>query len=337
MDKVVACFGEVLLRLSPPGSELLAQARQFDIHFGGAETNVAVALANLGAGSRVISALPRNALGDLAIRVLRGHNVDTDTIARRDGRLGSYYFTNASGVRQGQVVYDRAGSVFASADSTAFDAPSLLAGADHLHISGISLALGDGPAGATLAMARAAREAGLTVSFDGNFRPGLWALTTRDPVPVITQAIELADVVFGNHKDASLLLGQEFSGDGPERRRDASEALFAAFPNIRMIASTARHVDARNVHQLVGRIDTPETSVQSAERVLSEVVDRIGTGDAFAAGVLHGWLDADASELVVLERGMALSALKHTVAGDFSFATMSDLEAAMAGGGDVRR
>ena len=337
MDKIVACFGEILMRLSPPGDVVLQQAHQFDIHIGGAEANVAVALANLGVTTRMVSALPDHGIGEMALRSLRSHGVETWSIRRAAGRLGTYYYTNASGIRQGQVIYDREASVFALSDAADFDADTLLAGAAHLHMSGISLALGEGPAAACLAIAKAAKDRGMSLSFDGNFRPGLWAKSTREPAPVISALVRYADMFFGNHKDASLLLGAGFDGDGSQRRREAAEALFAAFPNLQAIASTARHVDSRNMHRIVGRLDTPSDTAESEELIISEVVDRIGTGDAFAAGVLHGWLDEGADNSVALRRGMALSALKHTVPGDFSFASRDDIEAAIAGGGDVKR
>ena len=332
---IVACFGEVLLRFSPTGGGTLRDAGKLAVHCGGAEANVAAALANLGHPARMISALPNNDLGRLALRSLRREGIDTTHVATASGRMGAYYLTPASGARQGAVLYDREGSAFAN--NADYDFARALEGACHVHVSGISLAVSEASASATMALADAARDAGLTLSFDGNFRPALWQGSSRDPRTVIAPLVERADIFFGNHKDIALLLGRDFSGDGAERRREAAEATFAAFPNLAAMASTARHVEADGTHRIVGRMDTPEGSATSAERLLTGIVDRIGTGDAFAAGVLHRWLGDREDLSGALESGMALAALKHFTPGDFSLASQDELDAAMAGGGDVRR
>ncbi|WP_022673329.1 sugar kinase [Novosphingopyxis baekryungensis] len=333
-QRAVVCFGEVLLRLSPSGGGSLRDAARLDLHVGGAEANVAVALANLGIETRMVSALPDDDLGRNAIKALRREGVDCSGIAIGTGRMGVYFLTSATGTASGKVLYDRMGTAFAACaepDST------LLDGARHLHLSGISLAVSAGAARATHGFASAAKQRGMTVSFDGNFRPSLWARTDRDPRAEVAELVAMADLFFGNHKDISLLLGRDFSGDGGQRRREAALAALEAFPNLSAIASTARHVERDGSHRIIARVDSADASAESAELVLTGIVDRIGTGDAFSAGVLAAWLGAPPDMTRMVESGMALSALKHFMPGDFCRANRDELAAAMAGGGDVAR
>ena len=332
---IVACFGEVLLRYSSSGGQDLRNAAALDVYPGGAEANVAVGLANLGRATRMISALPANELGALARRALLREGVDTSFIDEAPGRMGIYYVTPAGPLRQSSVIYDRAGSSFALHRD--LDATAALENAQHLHVSGISLAVSEASRASTLALAQHARDKGLTISFDGNYRPALWHTQNCDPQPVIAQMVRLTDLFFGNHKDMGLLLARDFSGTAAARRREAAITGFAAFPNLSAIASTARHVDETDTHHIVGRIDTPSTEVQSSERVLANVVDRIGTGDAFAAGIIDGWLDDPKDLTRALDQGMALAGLKHYARGDFSLARRTELQTAIMGSGDVLR
>ena len=164
----------------------------------------------------------------------------------------------------------------------------LLDGARLLHLSGITPALGPRSAEAAVAAAEAAARRGVPISFDGNYRAQLWQRWDSDPKAILTRLVAKAGIMFGNHRDISLLLGAKFSGEGPDRRREAAEAAFGAFPNLKMIASTARHVDDADRHRIAARIDTPDGAAQTEEVVVAGIVDRIGAGDAFAAGILHG-------------------------------------------------
>ncbi|XUU61923.1 sugar kinase [Erythrobacter sp. HA6-11] len=337
MQGTVVCFGEILNRLSPPAPLLLEQTNTLEICTGGAEANVAVALANLGRSTRMVSVLPDNRMGDRARKSIAAHGVDVSTIASGPGRMGLYYFTPPSGHRSGEVIYDRAHSAFAATTPDQFDFEAALSGASHLHISGITLALSEALAQATIDFAKAAKAAGASVSFDGNYRAALWAKARHEPREWIARALGLADLVFGNHKDAALVLDRAFDGDGPERRREASLALIDAFPSITAVASTARHIHDGNAHRITGRIDTPSNHAESAEWVMNDIVDRVGTGDAFAAGVLHGWLCASDDLQAAVDFGMAMTALKHATWGDFSLATQPDVELALGGQSDVQR
>lgn len=330
----IVCFGELLLRLSAPGRTLLLQTPELEVCVGGAEANVAVGLACLGHGVRMASAVPDNALGRAAVAAVRGHGVDTAGVRTLPGRMGLYFLSPGAGLRASEIVYDRAGSSFASAPADAFDWPALLDGATRLHLSGITPALGPAGAAAAIAAVEAAAAAGVPVSFDGNYRARLWEAWDSDPRSLLTRLIAHADILFGNHRDISLLLGAHFSGDGSERRREATEAAFAAFPKLELIASTARHVDDADSHRIAARIDARDGWHQTDEVLVAGIVDRIGAGDAFAAGVLHalgGGIEAAA------QSGLALTCLKHSLPGDMSLFRQADIDAFVSGAFDVRR
>lgn len=332
----IVCFGELLLRLTAPGRELLMQTPRLDVVVGGAEANVGIGLANLGHSVAMVSAVPDNPLGRAAAQFVRGQGVDTSHVQYRDGRMGLYFLTRGAGLRASDIVYDRADSAFARASADAFDWRTILDGAAMLHLSGITPALGPATAQAALHAARTARDLGVRVSFDGNYRARLWDAWDSDPRAILAELVAQADLMFGNHRDVSLLLGKSFSGDGIERRREAAEAAFAAFPNLKHIASTARHVDDADRHRIAARIDTPEHGVQTAQVTVAGIVDRIGGGDAFAAGILHGVLSGHDQEAIVAS-GLALTCLKHSLPGDASLFRQSDIDAFLEGGLDVRR
>jgi 2-dehydro-3-deoxygluconokinase len=330
----ILCFGETLLRLSAPGREMLLQSGRLDACFGGAETNVAVGLACLGTRSALVTALPDDAIGDAALGTVRGHGVDVSRVLRGRGRLGIYFLAQGAGLRASSIVYDRTGSLFAGIDPHAFDWAQRLKGVGRLHMSGITAALGPNGSAIALAAARAASEAGIPISFDGNYRAQLWAAWDSDPRTILNELVGHADLLFGNHRDVALLLGREFSGDGPDRRREAAEAAFDAFPKLKHIACTARHVDDADRHRLSARIDTRDAAHETSEVVVAGIVDRIGGGDAFAAGVLHGLPQgADAAARI----GLAYAALKHSIPGDFCLAGPREVAAFLEGGFDVRR
>ncbi len=332
----VVCFGEMLLRLSPPGSRLMVQAQSLEMVVGGAEANVAVALASLGHTTRMVTLLPDNPLGDKARADLGAGGVDTRFVARASGRMGLYFMEPGAGLRPSSITYDRAGSAFAQADAAVFDFAGALEGASLLHLSGITPALGPNGVELVRAAVTAAQSAGVPICLDGNYRAQLWESWDSDPRAVLTELVSAATVLIGNHRDISLLLGKTFSGDGAERRREAVEAAFAAFPKLQLVASTARQVVSSDHHRIAARIDARGSKHQTAEIDITGIIDRIGTGDAFAAGVLHQYLQGgDARSMA--ECGLALAALKHSVPGDFCLIGQSELAAFSAEGGDVRR
>jgi len=333
---VAVCFGELLLRLVTPARELLLQQPRLDVHVGGAEANVAVALASLGHEAKVVSVVPDNALGQAAVAHLRRHGVDASTVGSAPGRMGLYFMAQGAALRASEIVYDREDSSFARAGKDDFDWDRLLDGGDLLHLSGITPALGPRSAEAALAAATAARRLGVAVSFDGNYRAQLWERWDSDPRATLTQLVGHAEILFGNHRDISLLLGTEFGGDGPERRREAAQAAFAAFPDLKLIASTARQVDDADCHRISARIDSRDTVAATDEVRIAGIVDRIGAGDAFAAGVLHGLRTGRDLDWTV-RAGLALTSLKHSIPGDTSLFAPADIDRFLSGDLDVRR
>ena len=336
MGKFLA-FGEIMLRLSPPGRELLLQTPKLDIWVAGAEANVATQLARLGHDVGFASRVPDNDLGRAAITTLRGHGVDTRGIGLGGQRMGLYFVTSGAGMRATEVIYDRAGSAFAEAPVDMWNWDALLGGVDRLHLSGITPALGPIAAKAAIAAAEAASARGIAVSFDGNWRGKLWARWDGDPRAILTRLVAFADLMFGNHRDIALLLGRDdFGGEGEKRHLAAAEAAFAAFPRLQSIATTSRHVVHVDLHHLSARIDTRDAQVQTAKVELAGIVDRIGGGDAFAAGVLHAQRRGE--DIAAQARtGLALAALKHSLPGDAALFRQADIDAYLEGGLDVRR
>ena len=327
-------FGEIMLRLSPPGRELLLQRPQLDIWVAGAEANVATALVMLDHDVRFVSRVPDSDLGRAAVARLRGAGVDTRGIRYGGDRLGLYFVIAGAGLRATEVLYDREHSAFAEAQADEWDWPALLQGADRLHLSGITPALSEEAARAAVDAARAANAAGMLVSFDGNYRQKLWERRGVDPRPILRGLVAEADLLFGNHRDLALLLAEDFGGEGEPRLREAALAAFDAFPRLRTIASTARRVEHADLHRLAARVETRSEVAQTEEIVLAGIVDRIGAGDAFAAGVLHA---LDGGIQAAARSGLALAALKHSLPGDAALFRQADIDAYLAGGLDVRR
>lgn len=334
--KPVVCFGEMLLRLSPPSGTPLARTDALALDVGGAEANVAIALAGLGQPTRMATVLPDNALGRRARAALGEAGVDTVHCVNGEGRLGLYFFEPPSGPIGGRVTYDRAASAFVNASPDDFDWPAILDGAGLLHLSGITPALG--PSGVALARAavKAAREHDVQICFDGNYRSNLWEAWDSDPRAILTELVSEATILIGNHRDISLLLGQDFSGEGPDRRREAAEAAFAAFGKLQAIASTARHVDSSTAQRLAARIDLRDSHWQTDEVRIDPVIDRIGTGDAFAAGALLRWLEGGSAQDMA-KTGLSLAAMKHGIVGDNLSVSRAELDAFDPAGADVSR
>ncbi|WP_311238066.1 MULTISPECIES: sugar kinase [unclassified Xanthomonas] len=330
----ILCFGELLLRLGAPGHELLLQQPRLDVHCGGAEANVGVSLAHFGHDVAMVSTVADNPLGASVLGELRRHDVDTRHVRRVDGRMGLYFLTTGAIHRPSEVVYDRADSAFALASADAYDWPRLLEGAQWLHLSGVSPALGADVAQATLAAARAARAAGVKVSFDGNYRPKLWQRWQGDARGILHQLFDCADVVFADYRDIGVVLGGEFPQDTLEARVEAAaQQAFAAFPQLQLMACTQRVAHNVDHHSLGAMLVPREGAVARApSEELTPIIDRIGGGDAFAAGVLHGLIEGWSLDDTV-RFGLAAGCLKHSIPGDFNPLSVADVQACV---GDAR-
>jgi 2-dehydro-3-deoxygluconokinase len=328
-----------MLRLSAPPGELLLQSHRLAVHVGGAEANAAVSLARLGHAAAVVTRFPEGPLGHAARDELRRHGVDVSAAAEGAGRMGLYFLAPGAVLRPSEVHYDRAGSAFALAEPDSFDWDALLAGADWLHISGVTPAVGPNPSESALRAVRAARRLGVRVSFDGNYRAKLWAVWQGDGPAILRELLSHTDLAFVDDRDIALVLGRRF--DEPDlraRRRAAAAAAFEAFPHLSRVVATVRvqqGVDDQQISALLFARGGGEA--EARPYALSGVVDRIGAGDAFAAGLLHGLLQGQADQ-EALNFALAAAALKHSVMGDFNLVSEADVQALAAGGGlDVKR
>jgi 2-dehydro-3-deoxygluconokinase len=335
----IVCFGELLLRLGAPGRQMLLQSPVLEVHVGGAEANVAVSLARFGHDARMVGVVADNALGEAALGELRRHRVDTRAVQPAAGRMGLYFLTPGAIQRPSEVLYDRADSAFARIGGGTHDWPALLAGADWLHVSGVTPALGQRAADGVLTAVRAARAAGTKVSFDGNFRPKLWEAWGGDAPTILRGLMAEADLLFASHRDLQVVLGLEFPQATPQERFAAgAAAAFQAFPHLRQMAATVR-VQRSVDHHVISAITALRDGAlhTTAARDVSPIVDRIGTGDAFAAGVLHGGL-AGLSAQAALEFGVAAACLKHSLPGDFNLVGAADVHALLGENAlDVKR
>jgi len=319
----ILCFGEVMLRLGAASGVKLANAHGFAIHVGGAEANVGALLAQLGRRVEMITVLPQSPLGDRCEAELRGVGLGSPNIHRADGRMGLYFVEGASGV--GRIVYDREGSAFAE-NSDAFDWPILATAAAWFHVSGINLALGGKPAEAALRAVQAMADAGVPVSFDVNHRASLWKDRSKADRECVAEMIGMADVLFASHRRLKQALNLDDA--------DPTRAAFSAFSKIRVIGSTRRSMDRQRLSARVARCDEAyETEAAS----LGQIVDRIGSGDAFAGGVIDAILRGASAEECA-KSGLAAAVMKHGIAGDRWIGTREELEAFDPfAPGDIRR
>jgi 2-dehydro-3-deoxygluconokinase len=325
MGPGVVCFGEMLLRLSAPGRELMLQSGSLEVHVGGAEANVAVSLAVFGHPVSVVTILPDSPLGVAARAALRRHGVGTTHVQLVAGtRIGLYFMSTGAGHRPSQIVYDRRDSAFALAAPDSIDWSVALQGATWLHVSGITPALGPGPAAATLRAMRAARERGVLVSFDCNYRAQLWQAWKSDPAGTLHEMLGQADLAFADSRVLALVLK-----GAPERFEDAAEVAFTAFPTLQTIATMVRDEQSVDRHEISAFLASRGTLLSTRSYALDSIVDRIGTGDAFAAGLLHGRLTGMGPQQS-LEFALAAACLKHSIPGDVNLATVADVQHLLA-------
>ena len=339
MSKSVVCFGELLLRLGAPGRQMLLQSPQFEVHFGGAEANVAVSLALFGHQTSMVSTVPQGPLGEAVIGELRRFGVDTRQVHTGAGRMGLYYLMNGAIHRPSEVLYDRAGSAFAIAEPHRYDWDKALAGASYLHLSGITPALGSAGSTAAQDAVEAATRLREAVVFDGNYRSKLWEAWDGDPPTRLSALVNHAELLFAGHRDIAVLLGEDRS-DAPvlEQTIAAAARAFAAFPRLKRLVTTLRTQRSVDHHALSAVLIDAAGSVHlTPEYEITPIVDRIGTGDAFAAGVLHGLISGQ-DDAAALRFGLGAACLKHSIPGDVNRVLANDVEAFIADSGfHVRR
>ena len=336
----VVALGELLLRLKAPGYERFLQSGHLEAAFGGAEANVAAALASDGVQVSVVTALPTNALGDAAIGELRRFGINTGHILQREGRLGTYYLESGAGQRPGRVIYDRADSVIAKIDATAFNWRDIFASATWLHVSGITPALSESGAQLTLDAVTTARELGLTVSCDYNYRGNLWKYG-KQPPEVMRAIVSQVHIGISGRGDCQTMLGITPASPEPEGVLDtawyerlANEVL-SQFPNLDMQVITLREGISASSYNWSACLKSRSEFLVSQRYDVAEVVDRVGAGDAFSAGLLYGLLN-DRGARYALEFATAASCLKHTIPGDVNRVSVNEVEALMRGQGGGR-
>lgn len=331
MSTRIVCFGELLLRLGAPDRTLFLQSPRLDLHVGGAEANVAVSLARFGHEAQLLGVVPDNALGAAAVAEIRKHGVDTRKLTKAPGRMGLYFLVTGAMQRPSEVLYDRADSAFALTEAAHYDWHELLIGADWLHLSGVTPALGQRVATAAIEAVQAARRLGVKISFDGNFRPTLWQAWQGHAPAILKQIMAEADILFADHRDMAIVLESEFPEAGIEKQIEAAAAAaFKAFPRLGKLATTIRVQHSVDHHSLSAMLFTRSGEVHRAEaRELTAIVDRIGAGDAFAAGVLHGQM-SDMTDERSLQFGLAAACLKHSIHGDFNLLGVDDVAACAA-------
>jgi 2-dehydro-3-deoxygluconokinase len=326
----VTCFGELLLRLNAPGRELLLQTPRLEVHCGGAEANVAVSLACFGHSVSMISMVPDNPLGRAAIGELRRHGVHTQGIRLAPGRMGLYFLSTGAVQRASEVLYDRSGSAFATAAPELVDWEEALAGSTWLHVSGITAAIGPQAAQAAMRAVKAARRARIAVSFDCNYRAKLWEAWGGNPASGLRALAAEADLLFADDRVLALMLAREFeAATAAERFEAASAEAFRSFGDLQRVATTVRVQHSPDHHELFAIMNARGSITTTGRRQLPGIVDRIGAGDAFAAGLLHGLLSALDDESA-LEFALVAACLKHSLPGDYNLFGVRDVESAMA-------
>ncbi|MDE7329943.1 MAG: sugar kinase [Clostridia bacterium] len=340
MKKIVT-MGEIMLRLSTPNNEKFIQADEFDINYGGGEANVAVSCANYGHKAEFVTAVPDNELGECAIASLRKYGVETCHIAKCGERLGIYYLETGASMRPSKVVYDRAHSSITTATAKDFDFDAIFEGADWFHFTGITPAVSDSAAVLTEEALKAAKKHGVTVSVDLNFRKKLWS--SEKAQKVMTKLMKYVDVCIGNEEDAELVLG--FKPGNTDVT--SGELELAGYKSIfeqmvkkfgfKYAISSLRVSHSASDNGWSACIYNGETKefYHSREYRISPIVDRVGGGDSFAGGVITGFLDGKDFK-AALEFGVAASALKHTIPGDFNLVSRKEVEALAGGDGSGR-
>ena len=338
MSKKVVTLGEIMLRLSTPGFERFVQSDSFDVTYGGGEANVAVAVSNYGLNGVFVTKVPDNPIGQAAINHIRRYGVDTQYIARGGKRLGIYFLETGASMRASQVVYDRAGASIAEVDASEFDFDKIFEGADWFHTTGITPALSDKAAALTLEALKAAKAKGITTSIDLNYRKKLWS--KEKAREVMTELCKYVDVCIGNEEDADTTLGFKAAHTDVtkgELNLDGFKDVFKQMKEkfgFKFIASSLRESHSASDNGWSALV-YDGTDFYHTKKYNVRIVDRVGSGDSFASGLIYG-LVTGKSMAEAAEFGVAASALKHTIPGDLNHATLKEVEELMKGDGSGR-
>ena len=331
----VVTFGEIMLRLKSQEHERLFQSPMLEATFGGGEANVAVSLANFGDQAVFVTVLPNNAIGDSCLMELRKWNVDTRYIVRNSGRMGMYYLERGAAQRPSCVIYDRDATALSTANPEMINWTEIFERSDWFHITGITPAISAATLTMSIEAVKKAREMGLRVSCDLNYRKNLWkyGLCAADAMPDIVQ---YCDVLIANEEDCQKALGistevKVESGDLPiAAYRQLSDKVLADYPNLSLIAITLRECASADINSWSACMNDRASFYLSKKYTISDIVDRVGGGDAFAAGLIYG-INKFEEKQAALEFAVAASCLKHSIPGDFNRVSVSEVMTLVCG------
>jgi len=333
-------FGEIMLRLKPPNRERFFQSPLLEATFGGGEANVAVGLARFGLNVAYVSVIPNNSIGDACIGELRRENIDTSPIVRKGNRLGIYFLEVGANQRPSGVIYDRSHSAIAEASPGDINWEKVFDGASWLHISGITPAISLSASELSLEAVKKAREKGITISCDLNFRKNLWQYGKSAP-EVMTELVKYVDIALGNEEDCQKSLGIKMDIDvesgkfQTEKYRELTDNVLGLYSNIKKIAITLRESHSANHNGWSAVLNNREEFFISKKYEIHNIVDRVGGGDAFAAGLIYGFDNLN-SDKESLEFAVAASCLKHSIPGDLPLLSLKEVESLMGGASSGR-
>jgi len=328
-------FGEIMLRLKPPNWERFFQSPLLEATFGGGEANVAVGLARFGLNVAYVSVIPDNAIGDACLRELRRQGIDTTFIVRKGDRLGIYFLEAGANQRPSKVVYDRSHSAIAEAKPGDISWDKIFDGVSWFHITGITPAISLSVSALSLEAVKKAREKDITVSCDLNFRKNLWKYGKSAP-EVMSELVKYADIVMGNEEDCQKSLGVKVDVDvesgrlQTEKYRELTDRVLNLYPNIKKIAITLRESYSANNNGWSAVLNNREEFIISKKYEIHNIVDRVGGGDTFAAGLIYGLNNLN-SDKKALEFAVAASCLKHSISGDLPLFSVEEVKN-LAGG-----
>lgn len=340
MAQRIVTFGEVMLWLKAPGRERFFQSPAFEATFGGGEANVAVSLANFGMDAAFVTALPDNDIAKACTMELRKFGVDVSHIVYGGGRLGIYYLEAGANQRPSNVVYDREGSSISLIKPGRIDWEQVFSVAQLFHITGITPALSAAAADASLEAVKAAKALGLKVSCDLNYRAKLWKYG-RSAKDVMTELVRHTDVVIANEEDCQKSLGIAVKADvtsgalDTDTYRALTDRVLDEYPNVSVIAVTLRESRSADHNEWSACINGQDGFAVSRKYSITDIVDRVGGGDAFAAGLIYGLLELG-DEKKALEFAVGASCLKHSIPGDFNRVSVKDVEKLITGDGSGR-
>ncbi|TRX56227.1 sugar kinase [Fulvivirga sp. M361] len=338
MKKVVT-FGEIMLRLAPPGFLRFSQTTSFDVVYGGGESNVAVSLANYGVPVDFVTRLPKNDIGECALMEMRKRGVNTQNIVFGGDRLGIYFLETGAVSRGSKVVYDRANSAIADIQPGMIDWKKVFDGAEWFHWTGITPAISQGAADVCLEAVKAASDLGITISTDLNYRAKLWKYGVESE-GIMTELTSYCDIILGNEEDAEKHFGIKPEGldittQGHEVTAQAflsvCQQMMEKFPKAKKVITTLRGSISASHNTWAGVMYDGKKMYESRQYQITDIVDRVGGGDSFMGGLIYGLLKYPENDQNALDFAVAASCLKHTIKGDANLVTVPEVEKLMGG------